>query len=63
MAFILAFNRICPTSSAASSRVWETRDNLQAMEMEGETVLVVGLGGTGLAVARRARRSTCASWP
>ena len=55
MAFILAFNRSLPhLFRCQQQEVWETRDNLRAMEMEGETLLVVGLGGTGLAVARRA---------
>ena len=55
MAFILAFNRNLPHLFRCQQReVWESRANLRAMEMAGETLLVVGLGGTGLAVARRA---------
>jgi len=55
MAFILAFNRNLPHLwHAQQQRVWESRANLRPMEMAGETLLVVGLGGTGLAVAARA---------
>src|SRR5919108_2439608 len=55
MAFILAFNRNLPHLFRCQQReVWESRANLRAMEMAGETLLVVGLGGTGLALARRA---------
>jgi phosphoglycerate dehydrogenase-like enzyme len=55
MAFILAFNRNLPHLwRCQQEEVWESRTNMRAMEMAGETLLVVGLGGTGLAVARRA---------
>ncbi|MEJ1971261.1 MAG: D-2-hydroxyacid dehydrogenase [Lacunisphaera sp.] len=55
MTFILAFNRNLPHLWRCQAReVWETRANLRAMEMEDETLLIVGLGGTGLALARRA---------
>ena len=55
MAFILAFNRSLPhLFRCQQAEVWETRDHLRPMEMEGETLLIVGLGGTGLATARRA---------
>ena len=55
MAFILAFNRNLPHLFRCQQQEgWESRANLRAMEMAGETLLVVGLGGTGLAVARRA---------
>lgn len=55
MAFILAFNRNLPHLwQRQQERVWESRANLRAMEMAGETLLIVGLGGTGLGVAKRA---------
>src|SRR5919202_2066863 len=55
MAFILAFNRNLPHLwHCQQAEVWESRANLRAMEMAGETLLIVGLGGTGLALARRA---------
>lgn len=55
MAFILAFNRNLPHLLRSQQReVWESRANMRAMEMAGETLLIVGLGGTGLALARRA---------
>jgi phosphoglycerate dehydrogenase-like enzyme len=55
LAFILAFNRNLPhLFRRQQAEVWESRDNLRPMEMEGETLLIVGLGGTGLATARRA---------
>jgi phosphoglycerate dehydrogenase-like enzyme len=55
MAFILAFNRNLPhLFRCQQQEVWESRANLRAMEMAGETLLIVGLGGTGLALAKRA---------
>lgn len=55
MAFILAFNRNLPhLFRRQQEEVWESRANIRAMEMAGETLLIVGLGGTGLALARRA---------
>ena len=55
MAFILAFNRNLPHLWRCQQEArWESRANMRAMEMAGETLLVVGLGGTGLAVAKRA---------
>lgn len=55
MAFILAFNRNLPhLRRRQQDEVWESRANLRPMEMAGETLLIAGLGGTGLAVARRA---------
>jgi phosphoglycerate dehydrogenase-like enzyme len=55
MAFILAFNRNLPHHfRTQQAEVWESRANLRPMEMAGETLLIVGLGGTGLALARRA---------
>ncbi|HEU5317980.1 MAG TPA: D-2-hydroxyacid dehydrogenase [Chloroflexota bacterium] len=55
MAFILAFNRNLPHLFRKQQEgVWESRSNMRAMEMAGETLLIVGLGGTGLALAKRA---------
>jgi phosphoglycerate dehydrogenase-like enzyme len=55
MAFILAFNRNLPHLWRCQQQgVWESRANMRPMELAGETLLVVGLGGTGLAVAKRA---------
>ncbi|HEX2184324.1 MAG TPA: D-2-hydroxyacid dehydrogenase [Chloroflexota bacterium] len=55
MAFILAFNRNLPhLFRCQQQEVWESRANLRPMELSGETLLIVGLGGTGLALARRA---------
>jgi phosphoglycerate dehydrogenase-like enzyme len=55
MAFILAFNRNLPHLwRCQQQQVWESRANMRPMEMAGETLLIVGLGGTGLALAKRA---------
>lgn len=55
MAFILAFNRTLPQLWRCQEReLWESRANLRPMELEGETLLVVGLGGTGRGVVQRA---------
>ena len=55
MAFILAFSRQLPFLFRAQQReVWESRKNFPPGELAGETLLVVGLGGTGLETARRA---------
>jgi phosphoglycerate dehydrogenase-like enzyme len=55
MAFILAFNRNLPHLwRCQQERQWESRANMRAMEMAGETLLIVGFGGTGAALARRA---------
>src|SRR6266542_494781 len=55
MAFILAFNRNLPhLRERQREEVWESLANMRAMEMAGETLLIVGLGGTGLALAKRA---------
>ena len=56
MAFILAFSRQFPfLFRAQQSRTWESRKNYPPGELAGETILVVGLGGTGLETARRAK--------
>ena len=55
MAFILTFNRNLPHLwQRQREQVWESRANMRPMEMAGETLLIVGLGGTGLALAKRA---------
>jgi phosphoglycerate dehydrogenase-like enzyme len=55
MASVLAFNRNFPHLWRCQEReVWESRANQRPMELEGETLLVVGLGGTGRGVVRRA---------
>jgi phosphoglycerate dehydrogenase-like enzyme len=54
LAFILAFNRnFHLLARRQQQEVWESRDNLVPHELRGETVLVVGLGGTGYDVAWR----------
>ncbi len=56
MAFILAFSRQLPfLFRAQQNQEWENRNNFPPGELSGETILVVGLGGTGLETARRAR--------
>ena len=56
MALILAFSRQLPfLFKAQQAKVWESRKNFPPGELSGETLLVVGLGGTGLETARRAR--------
>ena len=55
MAFVLAFNRNLPHLwRCQQQEEWESRANMRPMEMAGETLLIVGLGGTGAAVAQRA---------
>lgn len=55
MALILAFSRQLPFLFRAQQRqVWESRKNYPPGELAGQTLLVVGLGGTGLETARRA---------
>jgi phosphoglycerate dehydrogenase-like enzyme len=55
MAFILAFSRQLPfLFRAQQNGVWENRRNFPPGELASETLLVVGLGGTGLETARRA---------
>ena len=55
MALILAFSRQLPFLFRAQQKgVWESRKNYPPGELVGETILVVGLGGTGLETARRA---------
>ncbi|MDA0748350.1 MAG: D-2-hydroxyacid dehydrogenase [bacterium] len=56
MAFILAFSRQLPfLFRAQQNRTWESRKNYPPGELAGQTLLVVGLGGTGLETARRAQ--------
>jgi D-2-hydroxyacid dehydrogenase (NADP+) len=56
MALILAFSRQLPfLFKAQQNNVWESRKNFPPGELAGETMLVVGLGGTGLETARRAK--------
>ncbi len=55
MALILAFSRQLPFLFRAQQKPeWESRKNYPPGELAGETLLVVGLGGTGLETARRA---------
>ena len=55
MALILAFSRQLPFSfRAQQDRDWKNRKLFPSGELSGETLLVVGLGGTGLETARRA---------
>ena len=54
MAFILAFSRQLPfLFKAQQNHLWESRKNYPPGELAGQTLLVVGLGGTGLETARR----------
>ena len=56
LALILALSRQLPFLFRAQDReVWVSRDSYPPGELDGETLLVVGLGGTGLEVARRAK--------
>ncbi len=56
MAMILAFSRQLPfLFRAQQNNLWESRKNFPPGELHGETLLVVGLGGTGLETARRAK--------
>ncbi len=55
LALILAFSRQLPfLFRAQQQRLWENRKNYPPGELAGQTLLVVGLGGTGLETARRA---------
>ncbi len=55
LALILAFSRqLLFLFCAQQKRVWESRRNYPPGELAGQTLLVVGLGGTGLETARRA---------
>ena len=55
MALILAFSRQLPFLFRAQQKgVWENRKNYPSGELAGQTLLIVGLGGTGLETARRA---------
>lgn len=54
LAFILAFSRnFHLLARRQADEVWESRDNLVAHEIKGETVLIIGLGGTGYDTAWR----------
>jgi phosphoglycerate dehydrogenase-like enzyme len=54
VAFILAFSRnFHLLARRQAQEVWESRDNLVAHEIKGETVLIIGLGGTGYDTAWR----------
>jgi len=55
MALILAFTRTLHlTIKRQMEKVWEIRPNLPVMEIAGETIGILGLGGIGLQVAKRA---------
>jgi phosphoglycerate dehydrogenase-like enzyme len=56
LALILAFSRQLPfLYRAQQKQVWENRQNYPPGELAGQTLLIVGLGGTGLETARRAK--------
>lgn len=56
LALILAFSRQLPfLYRAQQKQVWEKRQNYASGELAGQTLLIVGLGGTGLETARRAK--------
>jgi phosphoglycerate dehydrogenase-like enzyme len=55
LALILAFSRQLPFLFRAQQREeWVSRSTFPPGELAGQTILVVGLGGTGLETARRA---------
>lgn len=55
LAFILAFSRnFHILARRQQQEVWESRANLPSHELAGETVLVIGMGGTGWDTAWRA---------
>jgi phosphoglycerate dehydrogenase-like enzyme len=56
MALILAFSRQLPFLLRAQQRQdWVSRDHYPSGELAGQVLLVLGLGGTGLELARRAK--------
>ena len=56
LALILAFSRQLPfLFRAQAERRWESRDNFPPGELDGQRLLVIGLGGTGIETARRAK--------
>ena len=55
MALVLAFSRQLPfLFRAQAEERWEPREHFAPGELQGQVLLVLGLGGTGLQVARRA---------
>lgn len=55
LALILAFSRQLPLLfRMQQQQVWKSRNGFPPGELAGQTLLVVGLGGTGLQTARRA---------
>jgi phosphoglycerate dehydrogenase-like enzyme len=55
MAFILSFSRNLPILARRQQQeVWESRAHLRAMELSEETLLIVGFGGSGQELAKRA---------
>ena len=55
MALVLAFSRqLAYLWDAQREQRWASRSEFPAGELEGQTLLVVGLGGAGEATARRA---------
>ena len=55
MALILSFSRaVNILIRRQMEEIWESRANLPATEIRGQTLGIVGLGGTGLELARRA---------
>ena len=56
MALILGFSRaINILIRRQMEEIWESRANLPATEIRGQTLGIIGLGGTGLELAQRAR--------
>ena len=56
MALILAFSRQLPFLFRAQQRQdWVSRDQYPSGELDGQVILILGLGGTGLELARRAK--------
>ena len=55
MALVLAFTRrLHVTFDRQKEKIWETHANLPVIEIAGDTMGIVGLGGIGLQVAKRA---------
>jgi phosphoglycerate dehydrogenase-like enzyme len=56
MALVLAFSRQLPFLFRAQQRQdWVSRNNYPPGELDGQVLLVLGLGGTGVELARRAK--------
>ena len=63
--YLLAFTRsLAHFVRVQPSQEWRSREpGVVLDELMGKTLLVIGLGGIGSEIARRASRSACACWP